>query len=62
MTNPLFVGFTRIWKMVNFVASIKGQLKNQNEIQNLSNDHDRFEFQNGLLYYDGILYVLNDHV
>ncbi len=48
--------------MVNFVASIKGQLKNQNEIQNLSNDHDRFEFQNGLLYYDGILYVLNDHV
>jgi hypothetical protein len=26
------------------------------------NDRDRFELQNGLLYYDGILYVLNDYV
>jgi hypothetical protein len=50
------------WKMINFFTNIKGQLKNQNEIQTLSNDHDRFKLQNGLLYHDGILYVLNDHV
>jgi hypothetical protein len=48
--------------MINFVINIKGQLKNQNEITSLSNDHDRFKFQNGLLYHDGILHVFNDHV
>jgi hypothetical protein len=24
-------------------------------------DHVKFEFQNGVLYHDGILYVLNGH-
>jgi hypothetical protein len=41
---------------------IKGQLKNQNQIQNLLNDHDKFKFWDGFLYHDGLLYVFDGPV
>jgi hypothetical protein len=41
------------------IIDIKGQLKNQNQGHNFSNDHNKFEFQDDLLYYDGLLYVPN---
>jgi hypothetical protein len=30
------------------------------QIQDFSNDHAKFEFQDGLFYHDGLLYVLDD--
>jgi len=36
---------------------IQGQLKNHHQVHDFSSDHAKFKFQNGLLYYDGFLYV-----
>jgi hypothetical protein len=41
---------------------IQGQLKNHPQVQNFSNDHAKFEFQDGLLYHDGLLYIVDGHV
>jgi hypothetical protein len=38
---------------------IQGQLNSHRQIQEFSNDHVKFEFQDGLLYRDGILYVFD---
>jgi hypothetical protein len=38
------------------VIGIQGQLTNH-QVQDFSNDHVKFEFQDGLLYHDGFLYV-----
>jgi hypothetical protein len=38
---------------------IQGQLKIHHQILDFSSDHVKFEFQNGLLDRDGLLYVLN---
>jgi hypothetical protein len=46
------------WKFGKYPFAI-GQLKNWNQIWNFSNDHDRFEFQEGLLYCYGFLYILD---
>ncbi len=40
------------------VISIQGQLTNH-QVQYFSNDHVKFEFQDGLLYHDALLYVLD---
>jgi hypothetical protein len=37
-----------------FAINIKGQLNNWNHVQNLFNDHAKFEFWNGLLCCDGL--------
>jgi hypothetical protein len=34
-------------------------LNNQNQGQDFLNDHNKFEFQDGLLYHDGLVYVPN---
>jgi hypothetical protein len=39
--------------------SIQGQLRNHHQVQKNSTEHAKFEFQNGLLYFDGLLYVPN---
>jgi hypothetical protein len=38
---------------------IQGQLNSHHQVQEFSNDHVKFEFQDGLLYHDGILYVFD---
>ncbi len=38
---------------------IQGQLKSHRQVQDSSNDHAKFEFQDGLLYYDGSFYVID---
>jgi len=45
---------------IPIAINIKGELKESYHVQNLSNEHDNFEFQDGLLYHDGFLYVLDD--
>jgi hypothetical protein len=42
-----------------FVIGMQGQLSSQHQVQKNSSDHVKFGFQNGLLYHDGLLYVLN---
>jgi hypothetical protein len=42
-----------------FAISIKGHLKNQNQVQSLSNNHDNFKLRNGLFYHNELLYILN---
>jgi hypothetical protein len=41
------------------VIGIQGQLRNHHQIQEFSSDHVKFEFQDGLFYHDGFLYVYN---
>jgi hypothetical protein len=41
------------------VIGIQGQLRNHHQVQDFSNDHGKFEFQDVLLYHDGFLYVLD---
>jgi hypothetical protein len=38
---------------------IQGQLRNHHQIQDFSSDHVKFEFQDGLFYHVGLLYVSN---
>jgi hypothetical protein len=40
-----------------FVVDIQNQLRNQHQIQDFFNDLAKFEFQDGLFYRDGLLYV-----
>jgi hypothetical protein len=42
-----------------FIIGIQGQLKNHNLVQDFFSDHVKFEFQDGLFYRDGLLYVLD---
>jgi hypothetical protein len=58
MTRPFFVKFVKIWKKPPTIG-IQGQLRSHCQIQKKSTDHANFEFQNGLLYCDGLLYVLS---
>jgi hypothetical protein len=37
----------------------QSQIKSHGQIQDFCSDHAKFEFQNGLLYRDGLLYVSN---
>ncbi len=39
--------------------SIQGQLRIHHQVQKITIEHAKFEFQNGLLYFDGLLYVFN---
>jgi hypothetical protein len=39
--------------------SIQGQLRNYHQVQKITIEHAKFEFQNGLLYFDGLLYDPN---
>jgi hypothetical protein len=41
------------------VIHIQSQLRSHHKVHDFSNDHDKFDFQNGLSYHDGLLYVLN---
>jgi hypothetical protein len=47
----------KIWGKNPFIIGIKSWLKNQNQGKINFNHHNKFEFQNGLLYHDGLLYV-----
>jgi hypothetical protein len=38
---------------------IQGQLNSHHQVQDFFNDHVKFKFQDGLLYRDVILYVLD---
>ncbi len=40
-----------------FTIGIQGQLKNHHQVQDFSNDHAKFKFQDVLFYHDGLLYV-----
>jgi hypothetical protein len=42
-----------------FVIGMKDQLKNQKSNLKSFKYHDKFKFQNGLLYHDGLLYAPN---
>ncbi len=39
--------------------TIQGQLMSHHRINDFSNDHVKFEFQDALFYHDGLLYVFN---
>jgi hypothetical protein len=41
------------------VIGIQNQLRSRHQIYDFFSDHAKFEFQNGLLYCDGLLYVPN---
>jgi hypothetical protein len=60
MTQPFFSKFIKIWKKTLFIINIQGELKSSHQVQDFSNDHVKFKFQDGLLYHDGFLYVPND--
>jgi hypothetical protein len=62
MTQPFIVKFFEDLKNILFVISIKDELRNQNQVWSLLSDHNKFKFQNGLLYHDGLLYALDGHV
>jgi hypothetical protein len=42
-----------------FVIGIQSQLKIHHQVQKISSDHVKLEFQDCLFYHDGILYVLD---
>jgi hypothetical protein len=42
-----------------FVIGIQSPLRSHHQVQDFSNDHAKFKFQNSLLYCDGLLYVLD---
>jgi hypothetical protein len=42
-----------------FVIGIQSQLRSHHQVQDFSSDHAKFKVQNGLLYCDGLLYVLD---
>jgi hypothetical protein len=46
-------------KKDHLAIGIQGQLSSHNQVQDFFNDHAKFEFENGLLYCDGFLYVPN---
>jgi hypothetical protein len=41
-----------------FAIGIQGQLRNHWQVQDFSNDHAKFKFQDGVFYCDGLLYGL----
>jgi hypothetical protein len=41
------------------VIGIQGQLRSHHQVLNFSNDHVKFEIQDGLFYRDDLLYVLD---
>ncbi len=45
-----------------FVIIIQGQLRGHQQVHDFSSDHVKFKFQDGLVYRDGLLYVLDGHV
>jgi hypothetical protein len=45
-----------------FTIDIQGQLRSHHQVQIFSNDHVKFELQDGLFYCDGLLYVFYDHM
>ncbi len=59
MTIFFFVKFVKIWKNIPLLLASKGQLKNQNQIQNLLSDHNKLKFRDGFLYHDDLLYVFD---
>jgi hypothetical protein len=40
--------------------NIQSQLRSHHQIQDISNEHATFEFQDGLLHGDGLLCILDD--
>jgi hypothetical protein len=46
-------------KKDHVIVDIQNQLRNQHQILNLSNNNAKFKFQDGLLYRDGLWYVLD---
>jgi hypothetical protein len=58
MAQPFFVKFCEDLKDL-LVVDIEGQLRNHHQVQDFFSDHPKFEFQNGLLYCDGFLYVFD---
>jgi hypothetical protein len=56
MTNRLL--FMKIWKIPLLLTS-KFNWKIKIKVKDFVNDHNKFEFQDGLLYHDGFLYILN---
>jgi hypothetical protein len=42
-----------------FIVDIQNQLRNQHQIQDLFSNCAKFKFRDGLLYCDGLLYVLD---
>ncbi len=47
---------SNLWRFEKnpLIVDIQNQLRNQHQIQNLSCNHAKFKFRNGLLYLDGI--------
>jgi hypothetical protein len=45
-------------KKYPLAIGIQSQLNSHHQVQDFSNDHVKFKFQDGLFYCDGILYVL----
>jgi hypothetical protein len=43
----------------DLIVDIQSQLRNQHQIKDFFNDCAKFEFWDGLLYHDGLLYVPN---
>jgi hypothetical protein len=43
----------------DLAIGIQGQLKSHHQVQDFFSDHAKFEFQNGLLYYDNFFYVIH---
>jgi len=60
MTQPFLVKFMKIWKKNPFDINIQSQLRSHHQIQDISNEHPTFEFQDGLLHGDGLLCILDD--
>jgi hypothetical protein len=62
MTQPFIVNFFEDLKNSFFVINIKDEMKNQNQVWSLLIDHNKFKFQDGFLYHDGVLCALDGHV
>jgi hypothetical protein len=45
--------------MTLLLLASKANLKNHQQVQDFFSDHAKFKFQDGLLYHDGLLYVLD---
>jgi hypothetical protein len=59
MTQSFFCQICEDLKKDPLAIGIYSQLRSQHQIQYFSSDHAKFKFQNGLLYFDGFLYVHN---
>jgi hypothetical protein len=50
----------KIWKKIPLLLTSKVNWKIKIKVKDFSSDHDTFEFQDGLLYHDGFLYIPNN--